>query len=142
MQKIQYNWVIFIFMPLLIFPVFWMIASLFDWLIGDATVVLEILHESKGQLLRDFLADWIASLPVSAVFIWLLYLPIYMVLGLKLESKALQFVSAGILTGIVVGVWLYRIDLVGLAIVSITGCSIGILIMFWHWMLALWGRST
>jgi len=131
------SWLLIILMPLLVFPTYWMIASFFDWLMGDASVVLRILHESKGQFLRDFLADWVSSLPVSAIFIWLLYLPIYKLLVLKVKSKPIQSILAGILAGIIVGVWLYSVNLIGLVIVGMTGFLISILFLCWHWIFAL-----
>ena len=117
--------ILFVFLPVLVFPVFWTVATLIDWFVGDSDVVLRILYDSKGQLLREFLTDWISSLPFSTSMSWLVVFPVYYLYVYRgLGGKASHFLFI-IAAWLALGVWLYRIDMVGLLTMIVTGGLIG-----------------
>ena len=64
------QWLVLLVVPPMFFPAFWLIAATYDWLFGDADVVLNLsYYYSKTALLHElllpFMSDWIASLPLS-----------------------------------------------------------------------------
>ena len=129
------DWIFLAISPLLVFPVYLVVASLFDWFTGDAFLAMRILHDSRGQLLRELAADWIASLPLVAPFAWLLFLALYLVAGRRPGGKGIRTLLAGLLAGLMAGVWLYHADTTGMLVAGITGAVLGMCQLCWHWVL-------
>jgi len=123
MNRIE--WLLFLLLPLLVFPFFLFVASLIDWLIGDAKMIMQLSYGSRTQLLIALLRGWITSIPVSALVIWIIYLPTYVFLGAKGLGHWLRPVLAGLLIGFLVGIVIYHFDFTGILIAGMTGLLIG-----------------
>ena len=120
------EWISFVLMPILVFPAYWFIATLFDWGLGDSSVILQIEYASKGQLLHDYLADWFASLPFGFIVSWLIVLPIYCFCKRRAYKRITTYLLVGVAVWLGVGVWLYKLDSIGLMIMVMTGSMIGV----------------
>jgi hypothetical protein len=132
------EWVLFLLLPLLVFPVFWILALVIDWFIGDAEIIMRLLYESRNVLLTEFLQDWIASLPSSAFIIWLLYFPTYLYLGSKGFGKINGTLLSGFLVGLILGAWLYRLNILGIIIVGMSGIFLSFCLLFLSGILHRW----
>jgi hypothetical protein len=72
---------VYVFFPLLGFPVYFVIANAIDSLFGEMQLITWLLFEPLSLLLRTILNDWVHSIPVMfAVFLGLL-LPVHAVLA-------------------------------------------------------------
>jgi hypothetical protein len=130
------DWVFTVFSPLLVFPVYLLTASLFDWFTGNAFTAVWVLHESWGQLLRVLATDWIASLPLSVSFAWLLLLAVYLAAGSSPAERVIRTLLAGLLVGVAAGIWLFHTEAAGLLIAGITGGLLSMCLLCWQWMLS------
>ena len=120
------EWLLFLVMPAIIFPTFWCVATLHDWLAGDARVVSDILYGSKGRLLDQALGDWLASIPFSMFATWVIFFPIYLITGRVLQGRMAYPVFAGAAVGLLIGLLLYRLEITGGLIMSVTGGLMGV----------------
>jgi hypothetical protein len=124
------EWLFFISMPLLIFPVLVFVATIIDWLAGNSELILKSLYGSKSSLLRELVSDWIASLPFSLIIAWLTFLPIYIVFQYFIDKKSTQALLAGLLVGIIHGVLLYHFDMTANLIIVLTMSLLSIFLIF------------
>lgn len=120
----------FLLIPFALFPVFWCVATLHDWLAGDARTMIGILHGSRGHLLHQALGDWRASMPFSMVAAWAIFLPVYLIAGRAMRGGSFHPVFAGAVTGVLIGLLLYRQEIAGILIMGVTGCLMGIGLLF------------
>ena len=119
-----FQWAFVLIMPVLFFPILSVFSLIFDWFIGDAGSVLQILHGPKKQFLYDYLIDWRDSLLLSAIFIWLVFMPIYHFIKNKVTSKKKHLFISGILVWIVIGVYLYQFNPIGILLIGLSGLFI------------------
>jgi hypothetical protein len=138
MNMSRSEWLLFLLLPLAVFPLFWMVASFTDWLVGDAKTIMRIIYDSRKELLIDFLQDWSASLLFSAFFVWLLYMPLYIFLKNKGFSKSLVAIFSGVLLGLLVGIVIYRFDIAGIVVAVMTGFIIGVCCLLLVRITGLW----
>lgn len=122
--SVLFKWFYVLIMPVLFFPVLSILSLVFDWFIGDAGSVLQILHGPKKQFLFEYLLDWRDSLLISAIFIWLVFMPIYHFIKNKVTSKKTHLFISGIIVWIVIGAYLYQFNPIGILLVSLSGLFI------------------
>lgn len=136
------QWPVFLLLPVMLFPIFWFVATIVDWIFGDSSVLLRIQYDSKGKLLHEFLTDWLASLPVSIASVWLVLLPMYILFTIK-ECRIKQHpLLAGGLIGLITGLWLFKLSAPGVLIMSISGFSLGLGLIFIQWLFSIWSTDS
>ena len=119
-----FKWSFVLIMPALFFPILSTLSLMFDWFIGDTGSVLQILHGPKKQFLYDYLIDWRDSLLISAIFIWLIFMPIYHFIKNKVTSKKKHLFISGILVWIAIGAYLYQFNPIGILLIGLSGLFI------------------
>lgn len=115
------QWLYIVIMPMLLFPIISLLSIIFDWVFGDAERVLQIIHGSKRQILYQYITDWSDSLVLSAILIWVIFTPIYLILKRKEITKKANLFISGLLIWFVIGIVLYHFNLTGIFLISITG---------------------
>lgn len=91
----------YICLPVLFYPVYFLVANLIDSLFGDQQLINWLYFDSRSILLKTFFKDWLSSLPVMYLFFYLLIIPIEL-LSRKIfnTSKLLVYIaSLAIITG-------------------------------------------
>ena len=136
------GWILLFFMPALMFPAFWLVASMLDWFMGDSNVFLRISYDSKGKLLNDFLADWKSAIPISIGMSWLVILPTYYFFIHKGYGKIITYFSFGVAAWLILGLWLYHIDMVGLLTMIATGGLFAGGLLFLKWLSGCFRRCS
>lgn len=120
--------------PSMLFPVFWILAFLYDCLLGDAAVVLRIQYDSKWDLLRQFLGDWYASLPLSVVIVWLILLSVFILSACQVYRGARYSLLVSGFVGLMAGFWLFKSEISGVLVMGIAGCCIGCGMLIMQWL--------
>jgi hypothetical protein len=129
MQKYTYiksainfgEWLSFVLMPALFFPLFWVIATLLDWQLGDSNVILRLTYDSKGQVLSEFMHDWVASLPLSMSMSWLVLLPAYYFISRKAYSRRIVIIVIGVAAWVGMGILYFKSHLLGVITMLASG---------------------
>ena len=111
-------------LPVLFFPIISSVSIVIDWLFFDAERVLAIIHGPKTQILHEYLLDWLDSLLLSTTLLWLFFTPIYLFLKIKISCKKMCLLVAGQLIWLVMALFLYHFDLMGILLVCLSGLPI------------------
>ena len=115
------EWLVVVFIPAILFPMFFALAMLGDYLFGNSAVVLYLLYDSKSDLLNDFIRSYIASLPFSMITIWFVFLPLNLYFKKQHLDTYLVISLFGLIIGLILGIILYRLNLTGIILFSFTG---------------------
>ena len=134
LRKLIADAIIIILLPFFVFPVYFVIAALLDWAVGDAYVVINFLYDSKGQILREFLLSWESSLPESFCFVWTLFCLMYFFSLRKASWRLFSGILIGLIVGFVAGKYLYGSYVSGLVITSMTGFFLAGTILLIRWI--------
>ena len=74
---------IYIIVPTLFYPVYFVVVNVADSLFGTQSLINWLAFESHSQLIKTFLKDWQAALPVMFGIFYLIVLPVSYVTGIK-----------------------------------------------------------
>ena len=119
-----WHWLYFMIMPIIFFPILWFVSTVFDFLIGDSSVYLRIMFDSKSKLLNEYLHDWRSALPLSMTVCWIILLPLYFLFShLNILNKKHYYLS-GIVVWAFVGILLYGSNVSGLLAIMLTGIAL------------------
>ena len=91
----------YICLPVLFYPVYFLVANSIDSLLGDQQLVNWLYFDSRLVLLKTFFKDWLSSLPVMYMIFYLLIIPIEL-LSRKIFNTSMPLVyiaSLAIITG-------------------------------------------
>lgn len=115
------EWIVVIFIPAILFPIFFVLAMLGDYLFGNSSVVLHLLYDSKSDLLNDFIRSYITVLPFSMITIWFVFLPLNLYFKKQHLDTYLVISSLGLIIGLILGVLIYRLNITGIMLFTFTG---------------------
>jgi len=115
------------FLPLFIFPIFWIAAALISWLYGDMDILLHVLYGSRGMMLREILSSWLASLPAAAVISWLVISPLY-IFSARKKNRSYHPLIVFPLLGFILSLVIYQFAYASFLVLPLCGVLLGLLL--------------
>lgn len=74
---------IYVIVPALFYPVYFTVVNAADSLFGTRTLINWLAFEPQSPLIKTFLKDWLAALPVMFAIFYLIVLPVNYVICIK-----------------------------------------------------------
>lgn len=91
---------IYVIVPALFYPVYFAVANAADSLFGTRALLSWLAFESQSQLIKTFLKDWLAALPVMFGIFYLIILPVSYVMRKKFTRHTLFSLGAWLLIAV------------------------------------------
>lgn len=119
----------YICLPILFYPVYFLVANLIDSLFGDQQLINWLYFDSWSVLLKTFFKDWLSSLSVMYMIFYLVILPMEL-LSRKIFNTSMLFMYIASLAIVTVGSYIVGFKQFGLIINASTVFFIITLVCF------------
>ena len=116
-------------LPILFFPLITSLSLLANWLLGSGENIVSIIYGPKTEILDQYINDWISSILLSAIVIWIFFTPLYIFFKRKNIAVIINPVVTSTLIWLLAGIYLYHFNIVGIILSGFTGLMFAIALL-------------